>query len=747
MKLAPAGVLRAAAWPLEALDGFGGSELAARTRDTRRSSAADAELERAYRAGIERERSFLWARAMEDSWFDKALALSSPSACTRIRGAMLRRHGPRNRAMRLAEHTLYRYLARAAGRATPHGLWAGVTEVGFASSGGFEERAGRLHFTADLRPFQCLIRQLAGRPQYTYRATWQLNPTLDAAPGGGWTFFRRLPDGRVEHRALDPHPEVAVTLAALAALPPMNLDRLAAEVAHRLALPIGGHRRLLHLFEAFAAGGMLVGGMDLPARFETPWEALERAAEDLDAEDRSAWSSTVDALRAECRRLSADGGAMSANDFVARLGAARRCLMTLAQTLGLAPDMVPPQVLRCDLALPWRMTLDGAQRGALLAALGDYERQWLHGASVDAAMRAALRARLTKALAGGKSLGEGARLMAAQPPVSRAVWPSSQALEEPEARARLRTWEHCLDAPEVQAALPTAIGAAPYPVASTGCLYVELSGGFTVTVRSVADIPTLASARFAAVLEGEETMQWIRAQVAKDAQQTGVAPLELRTAFPDNPNVLASPALLQRHVDPWSASPDALALAGARLDVDARSGRAVLKLAGSTQSYAVISLGVADLQSRDPVAQLLLWTGFHESPGRNQRAVDVPIVSELASTRYTPRVLLERGAVLRRRRSLLSTDLGALLRSRGCERFRLWQDIASRLDWPEQLQVSAPGFEPLRMHRDSPLALEALFKGLRSEVPFVVVEEATPGLPIPGRGTHVVELAVPFCRA
>ena len=110
--------------------------------------------------------------------------------------------------------------------------------------------------------------------------------------------------------------------------------------------------------------------------------------------------------------------------------------------------------------------------------------------------------------------------------------------------------------------------------------------------------------------------------------------------------------------------------------------------------------------------------------------------------------MLPHGAVLRARRSVLAADLSRLLRARGSERFRAWQHYASELGWPEYLRVSAGTGEAMRMHRDSPLAVEALFKGIGRETPFVVVEEASPnqGLRVPGHGTHVAELALAFTR-
>jgi hypothetical protein len=740
--------MRAAVWPLECLDGFGNPDL----NDLAQSVVGKrphAKFEQEYHATIERERSHLWDRTRNDSQFNKALALSSLSAHARISSSATRLGGPRNRAMRLAESTLYRYLARAAGRSTPHGLWAGVTEVRFGDRTEVQTTTAPCRFAPDLRPFQTLVRGLAERPEYRYRASWRLNPTLRADPRGGWTFLGRQADGRIEKRFLEPDPIVSRALEGLAETPPMALDRLAADVARRESWPVASRRRLLHMFEALASGGALVGGMDLPAKFGTPWEALEDVSKQLGGKERAAWAAATLRLEDLCGNLSSDAvWAFSTDAFISRLVEVGDCVAALARALDLSPGVPATQVLRCDLHLPWRITLDGSQRDSLHTALVDYESQWLRGASPDAKMRELMRSSLARRLAGGRSLGESVELLAQEPRLSSEVWPHWEEVVEPGVRARLRLWETSLDKSQPEVSLAPSTESVASAVAPAGALFAGLSGDDGIFVRSVADIPTLGSARFGDVLNEPGLNRWIQDQLEQSIRDSGISLAELRIPFEPNPNVLASPVLLPDAIEPWGADADSLPLRGAVLDVDGSSGRPVLRLAGSDRPWAVLSMGAANLQAHDPVARLLLMTGFHESPGRNQRAVDVPVASELASRRFTPRILLRHGAVLRRRRSLLSGELAALAGARGIERFHAWQGLARELDWPEELLVSTGAGEAIRIHRDSPLAVEAAFKGIWPDSPYLVVEEAgvDRGLSIPGMGNHVAELAIPFAR-
>lgn len=748
MKLAPFGVVRAAAWPLEILEGFGNPDLKELGRSVV-GKKLHPKFEQEYYATIERERSHLWDRTRNDFQFNKALALSSLSAYARISASATRLDGPRNRAMRLAESTLYRYLARATGRSTPHGLWAGVTEIRFGDRSQVHTITPHCRFAPDLRPFQTLIRGLAERPEHRYKASWRLNPTLRADPNGGWTFLGRRADGRVEKRFLGSDPIVSRALKRLAETPPMALDRLAAEVARRESWPVAARRRVLQMFEALASGGALVGGMDLPTKFGTPWEALEAISRQLGGKAREAWADATLRLEDLCGNLSSDAvWTSSTDDFVSSLVEVGDCVAGLARALDLSPGVPATQLLRCDLHLPWRITLDGSQRDSLHTALVDYESQWLRGVSPDAKMRELLRSSLTQRVAGGRSLVESVELLAQEPRWSSEVWPPWQEVVEPGVRARLRLWEKALDNSLPEVSLASSTESVAPAAAPTGALFAGLSEDNGIFVRSVADIPTLGSARFDDVLSEPGLNRWIRRQLEQSILDSGISLAELRIPFEPNPNVLASPVVLPEAIEPWGGDAHSLPLRGAVLDVDGPSGRLILRLAGSERPWAVLSMGAANLQAHDPVARLLLMTGFHESPGRNQRAVDVPVASELGSCRFTPRILLRHGAVLRRRRSLLSGELAALAGARGIERFHAWQELARELDWPEELMVSAGGGEAMRIHRDSPLAIEAAFKGIRPDSPYLAVEEVgvDRGLSIPGMGNHVAELAIPFAR-
>ncbi|MEO8304973.1 MAG: lantibiotic dehydratase [Betaproteobacteria bacterium] len=750
-RLAPAGVLRAAAWPVSCLAGFGDLQLGDRLRHEAAGHARNAEFEQDYERTLAREREYLWGVTAEDPRFSKALALASPSAHARVLAASARRGGPRNRAMRIAEHTLYRYLARAAGRATPHGLWAGVTELRWGERTRVERAAPRYAFVPDLRPFQTLIRGLAARPEYRSNARWRLNATVCPDADGGWLYFGRPAEGGLAHRAVDASGDLSMVLPILADLPPMPLDRLALEVLQRESWPGGSRSALPKLLDALAEEGILVGGMDLPTKFETPGMALRRAADDLRVGERKSWEQTVRELEDHCEALSFDAETIPPEEFVARLERSRDCITSLADAYGLSGSIGAGHVLRCDLHLPWRVTLDETYWRTILSALHDYEFAWLRGASPASAERELMRSKLARRMSDGVPIAEATHLVAQESSAFCLSWPNPDEVPESALASRIRHWEACLATPGEEVVLaPHAQSPqhAQHAASPLGCFVVGLSQGARISARSVSDLPTMASARFSDLLDDSSLNEWIRAEFALTVANTGISLAELHAPFEANPNALARPSLLGDALDPWGAGSDSLSLVGAKIRVHPPTGRLVLELAGAKRPWAVLTLGVANMRADDPLSQLLLCTGFHEFPSRRQRAVDIPTASEVANPRFAPRVMLPHGAVLRGRRSVLTEYLPHLLRTRGSERFRAWQQYAHELGWPEHLRVSAGTGEGMRIHRDSPIAVEAFFKGIGIETPFIVIEEASAdhGLRVPGHGTHVAELALPFAR-
>jgi len=478
------------------------------------------------------------------------------------------------------------------------------------------------------------------------------------------------------------------------------------------------------------------------------WDALERTADLLTGSERLAWEETTRRLAERCEQLSSDVWMLAPQLFVEHLAECRQRVQELSLRLKLDPVSLPEQALRCDLHLPWRMTLTETRRQTLRDTLNDYDRCWLRGASPAAGMRCVTRADFAQRVGNGLEVGEAAELLAGFPGACSHTWPQSGDVMESSLRGRLQTWEACLGSGSSEVVLTPANRQDYRPTSPVGCLFAGISDNEAFSVRAVSDQPSLVAGRFVGILETDNITEWIRGRLSHWSRVNGISHAEFRAPFEQNPNVLAGQSLAPLTLDPWNADPDSSSLVGARVRARGATGALVLELPGQSNPVAVLSRGGADLQSGDPVARLLLWTGYQESSGYCQRPVDVPVSNEMAKPGFAPRVRLSGGALLRNRRTVLAEDIENLMRKRGLERFCAWQSLAREMNWPERLTVSAVDSDPIPLHRDSPMGVEALFKGIDSEIPYLVVAESDPGpgLSVPGSGRYQAELAWPFAR-
>ncbi|MGE0859477.1 MAG: lantibiotic dehydratase [Gammaproteobacteria bacterium] len=725
---------------MEVLQDFGDPDLAARfAADPERPSAA---VERQHAATLARESTTLWVRTHDDPLFVKALLLASPSASARFQAALGKRHGPRNRALRLVEYMLFRYLARAASRTTPNGLWAGVTTVRLGAANGIEACAPAARFTPDLAAFQSCLRALAARDEYRRRAAWRLNPTLSARPGQGWTFLHRAPQGALEPRSLGEDAAMAAVLERLATAGPASLTEFAAALA-----PGAAGTAWLPMLNQLVMGGVLVGGLDLPQKFSTPWEALEQAAADLLPAHTRAWQTAIGAEREQCDALADAVWSASPARFAELLAATSRPLDALCAALELPPPSAPVAP-RCDLRLPWRLVVDRARFTALADALADYDRHWQCHGSAATAERAARRSAFAAGLGDGLSLAEAAALAAALPPAGGVLWQLDDSAPSDAVTSRLARWRALLGDARPCATLGEGEDAhddgADLDLAPHGCWLAGLDSAGGIRAHGVSDLPTMASARLGGLLDLARHDRWLARALRLGAR--GRAPaIEYLAPFEANPNALLGPALLGERIAPWRAARGDRELRGARLVRDTGSGLPVLALADG-ERRCVLSLATANLPAGDPLAEALLWTGHRDSTGRARHAIEIPLTDELHAPRFTPRVLLPGGATLSARRTVLGADVAELRRRRGAARFGYWLRLARRYDWPAELEVGSEHGGMMRVPRDSPLALEALCKGLVEDTPYLVVREAAmPFALAPGR-SHLVELAMPFLR-
>ncbi len=779
VRLAPALVVRAAAWPLELLAPFGDRALSALAATA--SPADPAGWQRygeAYARVLARESEYLWQATVGDPAFGKALTLANPLAAQLAREVDPSRG--RNNRFRRAEGMLYRYLARAVGRTEPCDRWAGIALATWASRTRVAPAAPGYRFAPDLRPFQTILRALAARPAYRGAGRWRVTPTLRHQPGDGWTFWARLPDGALVERGLGDEPLVDATLRVLRRAPALPWERLVERLRCRVGLDAPTAAGLL---DALADGGVVVGGLDLPHRLATPWEALARAGRSLLGDDRTLWRATVRTLRRICRRLEARFDRLSVDDLDAYLAEARALVLRLAEGLDVPLDDLPRAVLRCDYGLPFQVELGPELRERLQAAIEEYD-QLQEACGPAAAVRQSQLERLRGRLAERLCLtAAGDGLPAVRGGPAPRTWQdlASQGPDGLVAAARIARWERLLATPVAEvtidplgpeasagetpldpssAAAAGAAGSARLDGAPLGCLLVGLSAApgqpVELAIHGLTDEVAPLYARYAGLWNRtparprDPLYGWLRGALDDLAARHAIRLVELVGPHEANPNVLAHPPFPTGLVDLWSVTPRATSLRGARLFLDPTTARPFVRLRSDARPAVVCSFSSADHAAGDPFSALLLRTSFRDAPEAHFRASALAFACELSTARLSPRVRLPGGDVLRRRRTVLSgAALAELSQGSGPERYARWQRLVHEHGWPALVTVRRDGGPALPVPTASPLALEAVLRSVvDAEAQSLTIEEfgGTPWL-VDAAGRHyLAELAVPFER-
>ncbi|PCC71594.1 Lantibiotic dehydratase, C terminus [Nannocystis exedens] len=772
--LCPAAVVRVAAFPLGRVQALAEPELAARARaaDPWDMSSWTSYCE-AYAAAIERSRGRLWASTADDPAFMRALTLGNPelaaSAASTVRS-------PRNKRVRHRETSLYRHLARAVARPEPNGMWAGVAlaRVGEGEGVSCRPATPRCAFAPDLAPFVAMFAALAARPEVQARARYKLNPTIRVDAGGA---AFRLP-GDAALRRVAPAPALMRAIAALRAAAPTFTRDEAADVLAAANFPAPARVEVVDLL---VAQGVLVGGLRFPARFTSPWDALEQAARALSPADAAAWRAAALDLRAQCEALGESAPTMAPAALASALAAAGARVGALASALGLGEIERPRVALRCDTTAPLDIAL-GRDLAATIAATAAE----LTGFTAHLGMGGALGPALVD-----RWLGAAGRDLAGfEPPpllrdqVTLATWEGLGEELGPELAARAAAWAERLTTCEgdelVTPAPPAGGGDTPM-----GCLLFTIGrasgaarGGVAVqadashaavssaggpaslgqagaridagrlVLRGLVRDATPAFARCAALLEpeGGPVTRWLCEQYARVAEVTGVDQAALGFAHAC-PNVQASPRFVPHLVDLWAADGEAVDLRGARVERDARTGAPVCRVPGRARAVAIHGFTAA--QPPDDPCQYLLLVSSMRTPPQIPRGDRLGFRAEAESRRHSPRVRLPGGAVVRTRRSVLvGDDLKQWIDAApGPARFAAWQRLAAERGWPELVLVHRDAEPPLLVPRDAPLAVEAMSEGAGGSACITVEEFIDDAWICTATGErHVAELALSVVR-
>jgi hypothetical protein len=742
-ELPDVGVVRGAAWPIESLDRFGSQDLvelalSSGDRDYQIYLAKYAEI-------LDHEREILWEITAADDQFVKALMLSNRLVADKVRDYLPKwQHQSRNKIIRRLEHTLYRYLARSVGRTTPNGLWAGVCLFDRGDRSECVETAAGYAFAPDLRPFQSILIRLGTQSIYRQNSYWQTNPTLKRLEHT-WQFWARTPTDAAGWCQIAANESIDLCLQTILNLPPLLGSEIAIKI-DRIS-PTAAANWLDPLIDV----GAIVGGLDLPTRFDTVWDGLVESGEKLIGADRDLWDLTIDRLHTLCLELSSRWDKIDAVELAAYLDEAQAAIIELVVELAIpiAEIELPAAILHCDLRLPWQITIDREKFDQLATTIATYNRDWLDRTSPSMQLRRKQRADLQSHLAAAIELNSIDFTVQIQ-----TEWDEirSVAMNDPVMTSCLQNWTGILNQSTEDVYLKTEDNPVIDRLATAplGCFYFTPVADWQLLVSGIDDDPARAFARFGKILDSNnELSDWLR-QVLKEIESNyQLTFVELQVPFLSNPNVIARCKFVEKTIDLWCANPQSLSLASARIEVDQHSQAPFLSISSLPDPIAVFFFCTANISVIDPIASLFLHTGFQERPSHFQL---IEMSSILASnlTICTPRIKLDRGEIIRPRRTFLNqASIQQIIAISPPERYQIWQQMAQDFGWSNLVNLQIDRQPSLLIKSDSPLALAAAFKSLKPETQSVMIEEVI-DLPwlIDRDGQHYfAEFAMPFQRS
>jgi hypothetical protein len=728
-EISPTPLVWIAGWPLATLFAFG-PESGRPNGEADRAGPPGGDA-REYHAEIERQRQVLHTLTCRDDRFMRALALAHPELAEHVCGHDFSR---RNKRTRHLETTLYRYLARAVGRAAPRDFWAGATLACWGRETQFRPAETRTQFSPDLRPFRTILAALAGRSGYVRTGHFRLNSTLQREPGGSWTYCTRQPRGVLVTKRIGSLGRIADLVQALAGKAPCEFPDLL-----RIWQAAAGDGRtesdLAQEIEVCIRAGLLLGGLEIPWRFERAWDALQDSLGLLTSPERDHWQTCLDRLRALADSLQARCEVAPVAEIIALLREAVAAVEALAAACGVPIPSIPRVILRCDRSAPFIVQLGPEVEQQVMAVLGRHERARRHDDLRQSLRRSTfdwLRAR-----GGSCSLLEW--LHHVRKPTTATDNPPPAANGSglaPSRRAGSRD---------------EAAGQAP-PFGSL-VLRGLTSAGFAPRMLGTSDSLTASYSRHHALLtecrpaEAQAFLSWGRQMLRRASEASGVLLVDLVAPFETNPNVLAGPLWCAAHLELWGASAGGLQLQPLEIYLDVR--RHELPLVRAPQSdrpVAFIDSSASNRFNDDLLTRLLLQTSFgpceleagtgRAPPARSQGPESGAALPGSSGTRS------------RQKTVLADADWAALIQARGAARFALWQEHANQHGWPAIISLRPGNGPPFLMHRDSALALEAILEGAHSKGAPLLVEDPFEDATVLQEGsTHLAELIVPFARS
>jgi hypothetical protein len=722
-----------------------------------RYAAERADIERAHAKELERASAAL-DEIVSDNCFQRALCLASPSVFRQWQSS---RKGASSRRSRLRlQSTLYRYLMRAIGRATPNGLWAGVVleDVAVEATVPLQVTAARsvIRVSPVLSVFARGLEHLNRRRPWIEKLDWRRNPTLKRINDELWEFGtfanRSWSLRRIAHHD---HLDLLLELFSLTDRPGLR----EIEIALCDRCPGMTNMAARALCEFWIEAGILWSTACLPAFFTDTWHALDAIIEILPSSEQPLWRGCRTRLGMIAERIEATVDTLESGALRELLDEARQAVDAV---LGRYEAIVPrgEDVLVVDQTAPFRFSVSRDLVNLIeenLRAYWSFDRYGLGEIetriTIDhffGAFPRPARIPLDEFLSRGAETDPAQRAWSWQERVlSRAS--SEYAGRAKEAFAR---WELELEpaaenrvhrlATEVTSSSPSTL-----PPGSALLLLGQSERGVRLRIGGLTPEPSFFYSRFSHLFgEGDAFRTWQRASIAAAAARwprLRFLDLAIRNHF--NPNVTARPTAAAQVIDPIDAESGLLRQGRISLN---HNGRPLLSAsAGSSALLVPSARSAAYLGGLDRFASVLASVSFFL--GRPPLLAPIPrLTREIECWHHLPRLLLD-DAVVSPERWTPETSVGLVLaNARGAERLVQWRRFVRKAGLPDLVYTFQGRHQTESLlSSDSAIAVEMLGQELQAHGPSMRMQEVFPApddfiVQDSAGHRYVAELAVPW---
>lgn len=316
-----------------------------------------------------------------DPVFQKALYIASPTAFEKF---IKTERSCERGGLKKIDFTLYSYIIRSVGRATPNGLWASVA-VETPSVGNEIDTPirvdwvlpSRVLFTPNISLFVEALWAMVHQSPWREEIPLRLNPTLFQSTPSVWQ-FETYKEGIWKLLQVADQP----VLSALFILFSDDLTRLPHEIqdyllARNIVLsPAEAQKAVNHMHNV----GILWSTLELPGIYDNPWQALEGIIAKVPYSEKSYWETCLADLKRISCELSLNYWMLSPEDLRIHITVAQKCISTLLVRYGVSLVSQETPVLIADMVAPFLFSISSTFRSKIekvLRAYWDFDRYGL----------------------------------------------------------------------------------------------------------------------------------------------------------------------------------------------------------------------------------------------------------------------------------------------------------------------------------------------------------------------------------